>query len=80
MGAEKRINKKDIDNSTPFVASYYKVFRVFEEISKREISTKFKEIISLKDEYYKIRRNSLNLSLETGVGAYVTMYNNISYD
>ena len=31
MGAEKRINKKDIGNSTPFVASYYKVFRVFEE-------------------------------------------------
>lgn len=29
MGAEKRINKKDVGNQSPFITSYYKVFKVF---------------------------------------------------
>ena len=49
-------------------------------LSKKEIITNLKEVISLKNEYQKIRKNSLNFSLETGIETYVSMYNNLSYD
>ena len=41
----------------------------------KEIITNLKEVISLKHEYQKIRKNSLNFSLETGIETYVSMYN-----
>jgi len=49
-------------------------------VSREEVTTNLKEIISLKDEYKKIRKNSLNFSLETGIETYLSMYNNLGYD
>ena len=49
-------------------------------VSKKEITTNLKEVISLKDKYKKIRKNSLNFSLETGIETYLSMYNNLGYD
>jgi len=49
-------------------------------VSKKEIRTNLTKVISLKDEYKKIRKNSLNFSLETGIETYLSMYNNLSYD
>ena len=49
-------------------------------VSKKEVRTNLTKVISLKDEYQKIRKNSLNFSLETGIETYLSMYNNLSYD
>lgn len=49
-------------------------------LSSKEVKTSLKKIISKKEEYKKIRKNSLNLSLETGIGRYMNMYNNLNYD
>lgn len=64
MGAEKRINKKDIGNSTPFVASYYKVFRVFEE---NKIAMENRTIAKLAGITERLAREQRRLLLDRGI-------------
>ena len=64
MGAEKRINKKDIGNSTPFVASYYKVFRVFEE---NKIAMENRTIAMLAGISERLAREQRRLLLDRGI-------------
>lgn len=64
MGAVKRINSKDIGNPSPFVASYYKVFRVFEE---NKVAMENKTIARLACISERLAREQRRILLERGL-------------
>ena len=64
MGAEKRISSKDIGNPSPFVASYYKVFRVFEE---NKVAMENRMISKLSGVSARLTREQRRILLERGL-------------
>ena len=64
MGAEKRINRKDIGNPSPFMPSYYKVFNVFEE---NKIAMENKTIARLAGISERLAREQRRLLLDRGI-------------